>query len=277
VNIENYQPKHIKVEKCIFCGQRKAASKEHLPPTWFWKTYIEAGFPLTPNRPHFFTTQSGRKLEETHLSPSNVTMPILCHECNTLWGGNLQNKTSKVLKPFVQGDWMELDKKQMLQVARWFTSYLMVREMLAKNYITHNQESRQQFRSDGVIPRKLSIWLASIKNPDHGTTHTTLIDRTVDPANYPNKIHITTQELGRIMLLGIGAPPHGFLGPKTDTYHRLSNFLRLKGFYPIHPPSKENGVVFPSQRPKDAIYSNLEELKESLLNCITEESNSQSN
>jgi hypothetical protein len=243
------------VSKCILCGAPNPSSEEHLIPLWFWKAIAKAGFPYIKYRNYDLITPKWEYIENLVEEPNDASIPVLCSDCNTGWGRRLQYRSSKLLKPFVIGEWTVLNKDQRKQIANWFTNYLMVREMLSSNLITHTQEIREEFRNEYQIPQTLSIWIAPLKHPDYGSSHTAHIDDTVEIIPGFANIHITIQELGMIALVGFGAPVKGVFRKNSLEFKTLCNYLASIGFIPIWLTNADNKLDFPKIKPTPALYT----------------------
>ena len=148
------------------CGLVKPLTGEHVFAAWISK--------LTG----YTTSRSSKTLkvgddfmhsivEEDH---AQIKLPVLCADCNNHWGSDLQNATSKILKPFIVGNWTGLNNEQRQQLARWATCFVMVREFSHPVLVSIDDKARKDFRDSFKIPEGTRIWIAPFEGTERNFT-----------------------------------------------------------------------------------------------------------
>lgn len=235
------------VNNCIFCGAENPTSEEHALSAWIYRALENSDLEydrfvrIAHNDFYGF-----HQMEAWYLS-SDTTCPILCTNCNLQWGKKLQDKASRVLKPFIIGDWKNLNSSELEKITRWYVSYLLVRELHHDNHETHSQIERENFRKKGIIPKKLSVWMAPLKNLSLDSIHRpmSIIERKGDI----NHFHIAISCIGHTVFASFGGNPPNDLSEDSDRYKILNTYLASIGFIQILHPDKNFIIAFPEKKP----------------------------
>ncbi|PMQ18436.1 hypothetical protein [Janthinobacterium sp. AD80] len=151
---------------CIFCGSVEKMTGEHLFAHWISKAIDEG------NRSGFKTTlKFNGKIEikefnttkftnERDIGHANTKLNVLCENCNSVWGGKIQEQASMVLKPFLASDTWGMSDSQREKIAIWIASFIIVRQYLHPELLCFDEQERHEFRRTTIPPRGLSVWVA---------------------------------------------------------------------------------------------------------------------
>lgn len=151
---------------CIFCGTVEMMTGEHIFANWTSKAV------RPDNHTHAALTYryKGEIRKETidltkfkgdrNIGHANMRLYVLCEECNSGWGSSLQEETSKVLKPVLDGSTWHLSNRERETVAKWLTSLIMVRQYLHPELKAIGEEVCREFFRARVPMTGLSVWVA---------------------------------------------------------------------------------------------------------------------
>ena len=135
---------------CIFCGRVEMMTGEHIFAFW---TNTAVKPPYEQYSKVIYRQQGHVKEEIVDLSfkgernrgHANMRLNVLCKECNNGWGSDLQDSVSAVLKPVLKEEAWQLTDEDREKVAKWLTSFIMVRQYLHPQAVAIDNERCRDF------------------------------------------------------------------------------------------------------------------------------------
>jgi len=88
----------------------------------------------------------------------------VCHECNTGWMHDLEDRAAPILKPMIRGNPHTLDLDQQIIVATWATKTAMVIEPTLDRRVNFSLEQRQIVMNDDRPPGPFRVRAAAIED-----------------------------------------------------------------------------------------------------------------
>ncbi|MRW89243.1 hypothetical protein GJ699_04535 [Duganella sp. FT80W] len=235
------------VGNCIFCGEKRKLTGEHMFAHWVSKATSATNYPdlqLT------LRTRSGNSVARYDLtsftSPRNkgsvnFRLNILCDSCNSGWGSTLQDHTNQVLKPILNGGPLVLDDSGRELVAKWMTSFIMVRQFLHPELNSIPSESRLDFYRTQRPMTGLSVWVSKYDGDNsHECTYRALaiISETEAAPISPNTGFVT-MVMGNLIFLALWSSAQNVIdkfSPADPGYlpliNAISNSTGMREFTP---------------------------------------------
>lgn len=254
------------VTNCIFCGAPDPTSEEHIIPAWVFRAFDKKKIPYAKITDITHILPNGELDAAVKVTSDDATSPILCTNCNSEFSGGIQAKASEILTPFFIGRWKTLTKEEIHIFVRWYTCFLMVREMQHDKHETISQIERQQFRHKGFIPNSLNIWIAPLKYPGHITNHRPFT--TLDEPN-GKLCHLLVFAVGHLLIVSFGADPYGCLGRDKSGFLKLKKLLFDLRFVQIRDFDRRLAISIPKTKPGYVYMPHALELTEILQLVLT--------
>jgi hypothetical protein len=133
---------------CIFCGQRRRGSEEHVIPRWV-RERLNITSPVT------VTSSSGASTQMAHLAVKLRRM--VCEDCNNGWMSGLEDTVKPFLGPMLVNAAdrpASLDAIQQRDLARWATMKVLLLEWSMR------QQHAQRRQTQGYAPSAAELaWL----------------------------------------------------------------------------------------------------------------------
>ena len=187
---------------CIFCGQRKAGSDEHVISQWV-RERLQITSPVTT-----LVRPSG----EQHVDPfwTVKLRRTVCEDCNNGWMHELEDNVSPFLGPMlVHERSVDLDAEEQRDLARWAVMKVLLLELAMRQQHPRRRPTRGYGPSEVELawlygkdepPPRCRVWLGAFdgQNRQPGTTQARLFpvpaeDSTLLPA------HVTTLTIGQVL------------------------------------------------------------------------------
>jgi hypothetical protein len=258
------------ITNCIFCDAKNPTSEEHILARWIFRALNDININYVENREYTASDGNGVLTQLIHVEMSDATIPALCDDCNNHWGSNLQDEVAGTLRPFITGGWHALDDRQRMRVVKWFTSYLMVRQMAADGHDVFTKDHRLNFRKKWQIPDVLNIWMAPINSVSMDSIHRCITDlRVFEPINRPD-IFIALQNIGHVLFLAYGMNPVGNHGINSITNHSIYKCLEHHNLVPLWLFNKEYMKRFPKRKPPFALTNDVDYLCDHVTNAFSD-------
>lgn len=195
---------------CVYCGEVRKLSKEHVVANWVGKILPR------PGRKHNFTRGSTDRLMEggeTELKPhvirrngdvGSTGIKRVCEVCNQGWLKTIQDAARPILTPLMLGETPTLTPPEVEIVNQWAT-------MTTINVAVLHDEERGMSRDDVAFftaerrpPSRWKIFLGKrpIRGVEPQNYHRTMTGvREGDPAGAPQRqSHVTTIEVGHLLI-----------------------------------------------------------------------------
>lgn len=188
---------------CVFCGQRKPGSREHVIPRWVRERFdihsnveIEINSVLVRRWPNIFV-----KLDQT-----------VCADCNSGWMSELEQKVKPFLGPMlVHERSVDLDAKQQRDLARWAVIKILLLELSIRQqhpgrrtrlgYTASGPELAWLYVNPDPPPRS-RVWLGAFDAKGEVTV-TTMSKQFGTPGasgqQDPLPSHVTTMTVGYVL------------------------------------------------------------------------------
>ena len=154
---------------CIFCGEDRKASTEHVVPVWLGPV-LEQAQPPTGVAPggkrmtHRFTPAEGDDspgLEWSSEGPSLVSKAV-CSDCNSGWLSDLETAAAPVVRRLVTGEKVVLSGEEQRVVATWSYKTVLLLQMTRREAIRSMPPAR--FQELYVLrrpPADVRVWLGA--------------------------------------------------------------------------------------------------------------------
>lgn len=256
----------IPVTHCIFCGEENPTSQEHIVPAWIFKALDKAQIQYHLESVYAHVTFKGVVSEIHKVTTNDATSPILCHSCNGSFSKGIQDDASAILKPLITGGWSKINKKSIQKILRWYTCYLMVRQMVSDRHESHTQAERERFKMPGHLPKSLNIWIALNNNPTVNHNHTIAFSPIDGKAAEP--IHFSFLTAGYLTFFSYGANPMGPAGIGSSVEEVIGDLLDAYDFINLLKFNRESIDEFPEVKPEAFDYSNATEMMLDLMQIL---------
>lgn len=163
---KSLEPIFFNPQHCIFCGENKPLTGEHIFAAWIARAINYS------SKQTSWSLRLGDDYQSTLLDCDHAqsTLQILCNVCNNEWGSDIQDSSSKILKTLIAGNWKILTDSQRKQMAKWVTSFVMVREFVHPELLTMDVNTRKKFRDDYTIPEGTRIWISPFEGKNRNLT-----------------------------------------------------------------------------------------------------------
>jgi hypothetical protein len=147
----------VSAPTCILCGAPPPLTGEHLWPDWYNRQQpVENWYVLE-------STIQGEVPEYTRREELDLKPEVLCRECNSEWGSDLEQSVSRILLPMTRGEERHLDRAQTQLVSAWFYLKAMVSEHLVPGDRRLRRffqpEDGQYLRLNREPPEGTAIWI----------------------------------------------------------------------------------------------------------------------
>jgi hypothetical protein len=165
---------------CVFCGDERKLSDEHVFPEWLLNLLPEGD----PNRRRIRTLGDGnlhrykeRKRDEGPWSVPSVVKIVCQDHCNGSWMSRLESEAKLMMEPFISGRPREIRTREQRLFAFWATKTMMVLEFTdSRTQVTTNAQHRflYEHREDRRLPENFRVWMGfrpSPNPPGYGYTH----------------------------------------------------------------------------------------------------------
>lgn len=152
-NLERLLPKP---GYCIMCNlKKKPLTREHIFAAWIGRLGLG-----TQTNTHSYFNYAGEETRQVIPGKhADKKLPILCRDCNNVWGSGLQDDASGLLKPLIRGEWPSLSTADQLTIAKWATCYHYVREFLHPELVTSTRGERLRFYLTTTPPPGIRVWI----------------------------------------------------------------------------------------------------------------------
>lgn len=251
------------VTHCIFCGAPNPTSEEHIIPAWIFRAFEYHEIPYAKVTDINHILPNGELNAAAQVISNDATSPILCQSCNADFSGQIQIRASETLKSFFIGNWRKLTKEEINVFVRWYTCYLMVREMQHDNHETFTQSEREDFRFKGFIPQSLNIWIAPLRSIGHMTNHRKLLELDQITQNH-KPVHIAVMAVGFLLIISFGADPNGVFGKNTQEFLQIKKLLSDLRFVQIRDFNRKKAIHFPNTLPGYFMFPGVIEMTDLL-------------
>ena len=152
--------------ECIFCGQIKRATREHVYPVWVRKGLGATGpTTITRTKPAINLTR-----QEKTTGLTWVLHHSICRDCNTGWmSTKLEDEVKDCLLPAMLGQWAAFSVEQQRLIAAWAVKTALLFELKAKEdggQVTLAPQSNlnwlYQHREHPEAPLGSQVWIAAV-------------------------------------------------------------------------------------------------------------------
>ena len=103
---------------CIFCSERRPKSEEDVLPLWLSRELNSTGQVITE-----FITEIPGQPRTSRFQPfgnlATLKLERICHICNNEWMSKLEDMTSPLLIPMIQGQACQLTTEDQRQISAW--------------------------------------------------------------------------------------------------------------------------------------------------------------
>lgn len=228
-------------ELCILCGEADAVSNEHVYAAWIGRIHKFGAI-----KAYYQKTSAAGTTETREDSYLDKTLKVLCGPCNTVWGSNLQDAASAILKPLIKGeDWPALSDKKRLAIAMWATSFAMVREYIHPEFVTFKQEKRTRFRKTENIPEGISVWMGVYAGArDLQSWHRSMVDSFGPKGSSPNTA-LFVFTIHKIIFVVFSTSAVDLVSPFATRHYLLNRCARAHNLRRVWPIDS----AFPAGRP----------------------------
>jgi hypothetical protein len=204
---------------CILCGDHTKLTGEHIFAHWISRATCPTQY---PDLQLILKTPDSSLVERFNLTNfkaprnkgfSNVRLNVLCDSCNSGWGSELQEQTSKVLKPILQGDPLLLDDSARQIVATWMTSFVIVRQFLHPELNSISEETRLEFFKTKKPMNGISIWVARYDgaNAYESPCRTLTIFKETDKTPPTPNTGFLTMNIGNLIFFALWSSAQSFI------------------------------------------------------------------
>jgi hypothetical protein len=155
--------------KCVFCGDRTAMTIEDVVPQW-------AARELRRLHPHEYVKAvtahtDGNLVLGVRMtkvgSAAAVKLPLVCGPCNNLLGREIEDPTSKVLKPMLGGTPSTVTPEDCAQIAAWGTLKALCYDIIQPDpgRVVFTPELHT-FRADRRASPQFKMWMGRYDGHD---------------------------------------------------------------------------------------------------------------
>jgi hypothetical protein len=218
--------------KCVFCGERTDMTVEDVVPHWAARElrrlhphqYVQAVTALTDGNDVL-------RIRQTKVgSAAAVKLPLVCAHCNNVMGREMEDPTSKLLKPMLGGTPTDLTAADCTTIAGWGTLKALCYDIIEPDpgRVVFAGEMRSFYALRKPAPQ-FKMWLGKFEGHEsdlawHGRSHTTShTDLPGFPAGTPHA-QVLTRILGDLIMqsvfVGIRGRgfPSGYERPELDPF-----------------------------------------------------------
>lgn len=188
---------------CIFCGERKLGSDEHVISQWV-RERLSITSPVTTQ-----VEPSGERRVDPFWTVK--LRRAICEDCNNGWMHELEDKMSPFLgRMLVHQGGVDLDAEQQRDLARWAVMKVLLLELAMRRqhqrrrtmhgYKPSEPELAWLYSKDEPPPRS-RVWLGAFdgQNQQPGTTQARLLRIPVPDGPITLPAHVTTLTIGQVI------------------------------------------------------------------------------
>lgn len=221
--------------RCLLCNEVRELTGEHVFADWMAK-YIPKRH---ANTKATLLTSAGFR-ESTYPGDHRArTLDVLCAECNSRWGSNLQSKTKPILSRLVAGDWWAMSTREREQLARWVTSFIFVRECEHPELMVATPAIRTRFRNTGAVPKSVAVWMATFDAQERElASWQRAIAMRRDDGSFSRDVKLTVIALPTVLIFGLFATNAELLGAGKVLRIALEQCLLARGLTRIWPATR---------------------------------------
>jgi hypothetical protein len=195
--------------ECIFCGEDRRASAEHVIPTWAGPVLLQ--LPTTGVNPrgkrmtHRFTPSEGDDIAPREWSTDgpSLTVKAVCIECNNHWLSRLETKASPIVGRLLLGHQTTLTSEEQRVVATWGYKAVLLFQLVRPK--TARPIPAARFRELYALerpPADVRVWLGSPRGNNAMHEASTEINLAAEQFAVPG--FFTALALGRLLILCAG-------------------------------------------------------------------------
>lgn len=190
---------------CIFCGQTRELTKEHVLPAWLRSLWpdISVGGHLTGGR-----SEGGGEVEyKRNAAPFSDTVRSVCRECNNGWMSEVEGEAKTVLTELVRGQRKVLGPARRKALASWIMKTTMVWQYSHRPpTLFVPAEDYQWFYDRRVPPPCVAVWLGRNEETESIARYFCSLREFRGPENSGRAIdaYVATMSIGKLSLLLVG-------------------------------------------------------------------------
>jgi len=149
--------------RCILCQEKSKLTEEHI-----WANWLKKHIPRIEQTYTSTSIIAGRESKQvSDKDYRDLTLPVLCADCNNRWGSKLHKNTIPILTRLFAGDWWQLSKHEREQLTRWIFLFVTVREYVHPELITTMPAVRREFRRTSSLPKGFYTWIAPCQSENN--------------------------------------------------------------------------------------------------------------
>jgi hypothetical protein len=138
---------------CMLCEASGPLEKEHIWPDWYSRFRPGIEF-------EFAGTIAGHPYKRRPAQKFDLAPKVLCRTCNGVFGSQMEDSLSAVLKPMVDGGRRALSIPLMTQLSAWATLKFMAIDLMASGRTPFfSQKERAYLRRKSRPPVGSALWI----------------------------------------------------------------------------------------------------------------------
>lgn len=188
---------------CIFCGEEKQGSDEHVIPRWV-RERLNITTPVT-----IHVEPSGEEHQDPYLTV--LLRHHVCRDCNSGWMSDLEDKVAPFLGPMlVHERSVDLDTEQQRDLARWAVMKVLLLELALRQQQPRRRPGHRYPPSEPELawlygradpPPRCRVWLGAFdgQNTLTTTTQAKLFRVPMPDGGGSLQAHLTTWTIGQVL------------------------------------------------------------------------------
>lgn len=223
---------------CIYCGERRKLTKEHVFPDW-----IRNILPRKSGRHTLrFVDKASARAEDIQTlkkidgDPGSLRIRRVCGVCNGGWMSTLQQKAKPIITALVMGEGDTLTSAQQRIIAGFVAMTVVINDYKHPEYVAISAIERQILRATGTPPRSWWIWLGRYAGGGDFTSYRATYSWPLSSQARICNSQVTTYTIGKTVFQAMSfGHPRAEDPPFVEAMYAMTNNL-----VQIWPPKEED-------------------------------------